>query len=195
MQVIQTVHIVQIQAAKKICHCHCKGISHGAVCNISFHCEALRNVNLIGKIIRQIQAVLQSRNCNSHYHFLISIRDYLSIIYGNIGKMIRGKDHTGYHNKWRINFHIFLIYFNGFLRIVGIGNFHTKMSTFASQLIWCDFLVIQIILDLHIYRKLFICGSLIINITAVCIPGYVLSVLGKGLIPFDIFDVIQVRYI
>ena len=69
------------------------------------------------------------------------------------------------------------------------------MSTLASKLLWSNFLVIQIIFDLHIYRKFLVGSSLIINITAVCIPCNLVAILGKGFITFYIFDSFQVRYI
>ena len=69
------------------------------------------------------------------------------------------------------------------------------MSALACELIRCDFLIVQVIFDLHINRKFFIGSSLIINITAVCIPGHVLAVLGKGLITLYILNSFQVRYI
>jgi hypothetical protein len=69
------------------------------------------------------------------------------------------------------------------------------MSTLASKLLWSNFLVIQIIFDLHIYRKFLVGSSLIVNITAVCIPGNLVAILGKGFITFYILDSFQVRYI
>ena len=69
------------------------------------------------------------------------------------------------------------------------------MSALASKLIRSDFLIVQVIFNLHINRKFFIGSSLIINITAVCIPGHVLAVLSKGLITLYILDSFQVRYI
>ena len=69
------------------------------------------------------------------------------------------------------------------------------MSALSSQLLWSDFLIVQVIFDLHINRKIFITCSLIINITAVCVPCNLVSVLGKCLITFYVLNVIKIGYV
>ena len=107
--------------------------------------------------------------------------------------MFSRKNCPGNHCKRNIDFLFFSVYFHRCFFMICVGKTNGYISAFSNKLFGCNLFSIQFICDCHIYRKLLIGSSLIIDIVSIRIPNHIsIRIYRIRLISFYIFDVRKV---
>ena len=81
----------------------------------------------------------------------------------------------------------------GGLFMVGIVKSDGGLSAFSRHLLRFYFPSVHKIRHFLGNRQISVCGSLVINVSALCLPGNLISLLAKSLIALYIFNVLQIR--
>ena len=72
---------------------------------------------------------------------------------------------------------------------------HLDLTTLTNQILRCCLLTIQLISNIHAYRQILVCLTLIINILITGIPCQGITALCELLITLNILNIRQIRYI
>ena len=165
MKIIQTLHIVHIQITKHLIGRQCHGGGQIKVCGI---CRYFYIIGKLQLLLVDLQVLLQSGKSESYYDGMASIVDDLSVVYLNIREVFIVEDHAGQHYEGNVNLFLFTINRYSLFLLVGIGKAHGHLTAFSGKLLRFDFLTVQHVSYLYIYRKLLFQRFLAVGICSAC---------------------------
>ena len=202
-RIIQAVHILfefielsvfsDGEIAEQIARCHGHRHIEFKVGGISFDFEVFRDVEAY-KIVGFVhgKAVFEARECHAYDKCPFPFRDHFSVDGSDVGEFLLIEFKSRHHcegNSDSAGFAVDRLLFAG---VVGVIKADHDMAAFAGELLGADRFPFQRVGDLHIYRKLFCGRSLVVDISAVGVPGDgSVGVFRKALIARDIFDIFE----
>ena len=138
-------------------------------------------------VLGALKAVRESRECHAHDNRVLALGDNGTVIDLDILDVVVGEDdarHRCERNKdVAVLFCILIIYVD------------FDLARLTRQILRRDFLAVQIVGDLLGDRSCLVCCSLIIDVISAGVPSHHIAVLRKGLIPFDVLDILQNRVV
>ena len=201
LQVVNRVHVVQVQLLQCAVGRHGDGGEQGEVGDIRFDGDLLRHINVdllavaVGQI-SQTQALLQARQSHAHDHRLVTAVDDLAVGDFHVGHLIVVHQEAGDHQEGLIDGHVLAVDLLGLAGVVLVGEFHGQLAGGAVQLLGGDGLAVELIGDGHIHRQLLVTGALVVDVAALGVPSQLIAAaLGEVLVTLDVFDVLQVGLI